>query len=310
MINFRPQNLFPCISAVGLVAFFFLFGTSSVSGQDTDESPITVDSPLVILNAAIQDSRGRPVTGIRQNEFSVLENGIEQEIAFFSAEETPFAAVILIDTSGSMGTGVSMARAAAMRFLDGLRPEDNVSIYSFDTKVSLIQDFSSSRDVSDRIFDLKSQGWTVMNDAVFTAAEALAARPEKRRAIILLSDGADTRSRRTASRALQAAQAADAVIYTVDMAPSGSALATQNRAVLRNFAQRTGGKFISTPGGVALREAFENIVAELGVQYTLGYYPKNTDKDGKWREIELRVERPGLSIRTRAGYTAERASRN
>ncbi len=78
----------------------------------------------------------------------------------------------------------------------------------------------------------------------------------------------------------------------------------QNQGVLKNFAEKTGGIFIPTPGGVAMREAFKNIVEELGVQYTLGYQPSNTAKDGKWRAIELRVARPNLIIRTRKGYNA------
>lgn len=297
-------------SFIPAVVIFLFFSSSVALGQDPDEPSIKVDSSLVILNAAITDANGRLVSGLKKDEFTVLEDGIEQAVDFFSSGETPFAAVILIDTSGSMGRAVSLARAAAIRFLDGLRPDDNVAIYSFDTKVTLVQDFSNSRDVSERIFDLKSYGWTVMNDAVFTAAQALANRPEKRRAIILLSDGADTRSSRSASRALQTALAADVAIYTVDMAPSGSPSAAQNRGVLRNFSQRTGGTFISTPGGIAMREAFENIVAELGVQYTLGYSPTNTAKDGTWRAIEVRVARPNLTIRTRQGYTAQRAARN
>ncbi|HMO80237.1 MAG TPA: VWA domain-containing protein [Pyrinomonadaceae bacterium] len=307
MLFYFPRQFRPFVPAILILLVFI---PNVAMGQETEESSITIDSTLVILNAAITDANGRLVSGLKKNEFTILEDGIEQTVDFFSAEETPFAAVILIDTSGSMGRSVSLARAAATRFLDGLRPDDNVAIYSFDTKVTLVQDFSNSRDVSERIFDLKSYGWTVMNDAVFTAAEALANRPEKRRAIILLSDGADTRSSRSASRALQTALAADAAIYTVDMAPSGSSSAVQNRSVLRNFSQRTGGTFISTPGGIAMREAFEKIVAELGVQYTLGYSPKNTVKDGTWRAIEVRVARPRLTIRTRQGYTAERAARN
>lgn len=289
-----------------------IFCALTVRAQnDDDETPITIDSSIVVLNATILDKGGIKVLGLKQEQFTILENGVEQPISFFSAEETPFAAVILIDTSGSMGTAVSMARAAAIRFLDGLRHEDNVAIYNFDSKVSLVQDFSNSRDVMEKIFDLKSYGMTVLNDAIYKAAQELSNRPEKRRAIIVLSDGADTQSGRSSSRALQEALSANAVIYTVDMsAPGGNDKGRmQNRSVLRNFADKSGGTFVETPGGVALRDAFEKIVEELGIQYTLGYQPLNDKKDGKWRDIELRVARPDLVIRTRKGYTAERARR-
>src|SRR5688572_2141138 len=283
-----------------------LFSISTFAQSDDDV--VTVDSSVVVVNATITDATGRHVPGLKQNHFTIVENGVQQDINFFAAEETPFAAVILLDTSGSMEQRVSMARSAAIRFLDGLRENDNAEIYRFDSKVSLVQKFSNSRDVSDKLFDLKSEGMTALNDAVFQAAQDLATRPEKRRAIIVLSDGMDTFSGRSADKALKAAQAANALIYTVDMSAvdSSGRQRMQNQGVLRNFAEKTGGKFIATPGGVAMRDAFQKIVEELGVQYTIAYQPKNLSKDGKWRAIELRVAKPNLTIRTRKGYHAGR----
>ncbi|MBX3243040.1 MAG: VWA domain-containing protein [Acidobacteria bacterium] len=297
------------IRSILLLTFVFLL-IPTILAQDEDV--ISVDSDLVVLNALITDTNGRVVSGLRKELFSVFENGVAQPISLFSPEETPFAAVILIDTSGSMEQSVSLARSAAIKFLDGLRVDDHVAIYKFDSKVELIQDFSNSRDISERIFDLRSYGMTSLNDAVFKAAEALRDRPEKRRAIVVLSDGADNQSSRSASRALREAMAVNALIYTVDMAsPTGpQSQRQQNRGALKNFAERSGGSFIAAPGGVAMREAFENIVKELGEQYTLGYTPLNEKKDGKWREIELRISRPGLTIRTRKGYTAEKRDKD
>ncbi len=275
--------------------------------QDGDEV-VQVDSSVVLLNATIVDGNGRHVPGLKQNQFTILENNVEQDINFFAAEETPFAAVILLDTSGSMEQRISLARSAAIRFLDGLRDADNAKIYRFDSKVSLVQKFSNSRDVGDGLFDLKADGMTALNDAVYQAAQDLANRPEKRRAIIVLSDGMDTFSGRSADKALKAALAANALIYTVDMSgiDTNGKQRMQNQGVLRNFAEKTGGKFIATPGGVAMRDAFQKIVEELGVQYTIAYQPKNLSKDGKWRAIELRVAKPNLTIRTRKGYHAGR----
>ena len=136
------------------------------------------------------------------------------------------------------------------------------------------------------------------------AAEDLNKRPAKRRAIIVLSDGADTSSRRSADYALKTAQNVDAIIYTVDMSAMDGGRQMQNIGVLKNFAEKTGGRFVATPGGAQMRQAFEQIVAELGTQYTIAYDPKNTAQDGKWRTIELRVARKNLYIRTRKGYHA------
>lgn len=289
------------------LTFVILLFSFSISAQD-DDDVVSVDSSLVVLNATITDPSGKHVAGLKQDQLTILENGSEQEIAFFAAEETPFAAVILLDTSGSMEQRVSLARSAAIRFLDGLRESDVAEIYRFDSRVTNVQKFSSSRDVSEKIFDLKADGMTALHDAVYKASQDLSVRPEKRRAIIVLSDGMDTYSGRSADKALKAALAANAVIYTVDMSSivmSGKQR-QQNQGVLRNFAEKTGGSYIATPGGAALRTAFEGIVAELGMQYTIAYEPKSLAKDGKWRSIELRVAKPNLTIRTRKGYHAEK----
>jgi Ca-activated chloride channel family protein len=201
---------------------------------------------------------------------------------------------------------VSLARSAAINFLDGLRTDDVTAIYNFDSKVSLIQDFSNSRDIVEKIFDLKADGMTALNDAVFKAARELAGRTEKRKAIIILSDGADTSSKVSVDKALKAALGSNVTIYTIDMSAidTGGRDRMQNQGVLKNFAEKSGGVFIPTAGGTAMRAAFKNIVAELGTQYTLGYQPSNTKKDGKWRAIEIKVVRPNLTLRTRKGYNA------
>ena len=287
---------------------FLLLNLTSLHLAQQENDIISVDSSLVLLNAAILDASGKHVSGLQQKHFKILENGAPQEISFFSSEETPFAAVLLLDTSGSMEERVSMARSAAIRFLDGLRPDDSAAIYRFDSKVSLVQEFSGSRDIIEKIFDLKADGMTALNDAIVKAANDLSKRPEKRRAVVVLSDGEDTISRHSASKALKAALDADVAIYTIDMATVNTSgkQRMQNQVVLRNFAEKTGGRFVSTPGGVAMRDAFKNIVDELGVQYTLGYHPSNLKKDEKWRAIELIVSRPNLTIRTRKGYTAKK----
>jgi Ca-activated chloride channel family protein len=283
--------------------FVFLF-VGSVSAQD--DEPIKVESSIVVLNATITDSKGKFVNNLKQNEFQIFEDGKEQKIDFFTAEKTPFAAVILLDSSGSMEQRVSLARSAAIQFLDRLRVDDMTAIYNFDAKISLVQDFSNSRDIYEGVFDIKANGMTILNDAIFKAAQELANRPEKRRAIIVLSDGADTMSKHSSDKVLKAALAVNATIYTVDMSAmdlSGKEKA-QNQGVLKNFAEKTGGKYISTPGGVAMRDAFKNISEELGLQYTFGYQPTNTAKDGKWRAIELKTTKTNINIRTRKGYNA------
>lgn len=294
-------------AAISLLLLFSIFSMGIFAQDDSGE--INVDSTIVVLNAVITDKNGKSVFGLKREEFRVFEDGSEQTLDFFQSQETSYAAVVLMDTSGSMEQRVYLARSAAIAFLDGLRSGDNVAIYNFDSKVTLVQDFSNTRDMTEKAFDLKARGMTALNDAIYRAALELEKRPEKRRAILVLSDGADTSSKVSSDKALKAALKANATIYTVDMSAIGTQSKDkfQNQGALKNYSEKTGGKFVATPGGIELRNAFKNIAEEMGNQYTFGYEPQNAKKDGKWHSLEVRVSRPNLVIRTREGYNAEKA---
>lgn len=274
--------------------------------QQDDDEVVRVNADLVVLNVTVTDTSGEYVHKLSHKDFKVLEDGVEQRVTLFSVEETPFAAAILLDTSGSMETRLTLARAAAVRFLDGLREEDVASVYHFDSKVEQLSDFRPGRDLPPMAYDLGSKGMTALNDAVLRAARDLAKRPEKRRAIIVLSDGADTKSGATPEKALNVALEANATIYTVDMSdPQMNQVERMSAAgTLKNYANKSGGRFVSKPGGRALDEAFREILQELSNQYTIGYRPNNTARDGRWRAIQLKLSRPELNARTRNGYRA------
>src|ERR1044072_16718 len=253
-----------------VLVFLALSLPPGVLAQDDDEI-IKVDSNLVVLNASVIDGKGLPVVGLRQRSFHIFEDGVEQKIEVFESEETPFAAVILIDTSGSMEERIMLARSAAITFLGGIREDDVAAIYNFDSEVKLIQDFSQSRDGAEGVYDLKARGRTVLNDAVVKGAQELAKRGEKRKAIVIISDGMDTKSRYSGDKALKAALAANTTIYTVDMSVALAAADQENQRrlsiqQLKKFAEKSGGKFISTPGGAGLRGGFKRIVSEMGTQ--------------------------------------------
>ncbi len=294
--------------SVTLILLSLLLTVAAFS-QKPDDEVIKVDSSIVLVNATVTDATGRSVSRLTQKQFRIFEDGIEQPISSFTSQSTPFAAVILLDISGSMEERVSMARSAAIRFLGGLRSEDVTAIYSFDSTVKQVQEFSNSRDIYEGVFDLKAHGMTVLNDAIFKAAVVLSKRPEKRRAIIVLSDGADTMSGKSQDAALKAAIAASATIYTVDMASTEDHTPgrAQSQSALKYYSSKSGGTFVATPGGPAMRQAFKEIVEELGSQYTLSYEPSNTKKDGKFRSIEIKVAQPNLTIRTRKGYNAPKS---
>lgn len=291
-----------------LICSLVLSLATAVQAQQ-DDDVVRVNTDLVVLNVTVTDRAGQYVSGLRRSDFKIFEDGKEvpvSALATFSSQETPFASVVLLDTSGSMESRLSLGRSAAIRFLDGLRDEDVAAVYKFDTKIERLQDFSGGRDLAPLAFGIKASGLTVLNDAIVQAASMLAERPETRKAIIVLSDGMDTHSKASADKALDAALATGASIYTVDMsATDGNASRdTQSAAILKNFAEKSGARFVSTPGGPALRDAFATIAQELGHQYTIAYRPLNQKRDGRWRNIEVKLARDNVNVRTRKGYRA------
>ncbi len=292
-----------------LPVFLTTLIAASVVPAQQDDVVVRVNTDLVVLNITVTDKAGQYVPGLHLSDLKIFEDGQEispQLIADFSLHEAPFASVVLLDTSGSMETRLSLARSAAIRFLDRLREDDVAAVYKFDSKVEQVQEFSTGRDLAPMAFGLRAKGMTTLNDAIVDAAKALAARPEKRKAIIVLSDGMDTSSKASAEKALDTALAVGASIYAVDMSAieGGAFRNQQSAAILKSFAEKSGGRFIATPGGPALRDAFAGIAEELGHQYTVAYRPLNRAHDGKWRKLDVKVSRSDLIVRTRKAYRA------
>ena len=288
-------------------ALLFVPSNAQQQSADDDDEVVRVNTDLVVLNLTVTDASGKYVHGLKRADFKLFEDGREQTISSFSTEETPFAAAVLLDTSGSMETRISLARSAAIRFLEGLRQDDVAAVYNFDSKVEQVQEFSPSRDLAAVAFTLGAKGMTALNDAILRAARDLSERPERRRAIIVLSDGRDTQSMTSMDKALNNAQAANATIYTVDLSMPMDKDRQMGTGALRNFAGKTGGRYVATPGGQALRDAFASIVDELSNQYTITYKPTNRARDGRWREVSVKLQRTELAARTRKGYHAPKS---
>jgi len=275
-----------------------------------DDDVIRTNTDLVVLNVTVTDKDGHYAKGLKASDFKIFEDGVEVKpnmISSFSLQESPYAAVVLLDSSGSMEARFSLARSAAIRFLDGLRDEDVAAVYRFDSKVERVQEFSGGRDLAPMAYAIHAKGMTTLNDAIVEASKTLGERPEVRKAIVVLSDGMDTFSKATGEKAVESALAVGASIYAVDMSSLEVAGTSgrQSALSLKGFAEKTGGKFIATPGGPALRDAFTGIADELGHQYTISYRPLNQKHDGKWRALEVKlVGRDDLSVRTRKGYRA------
>lgn len=278
--------------------------------QRPDEQTLEVETSLVVVNVTIRDRNHQYVPGLARRDFTILEDRVQQQILSFEDEINPFAGVILLDASGSMENKLSLVRAACASFVDRLGEGDSFAIYSFgDSKVRLLQDFTEIRDIPDAVWDLRAKGMTTLYDAIVTASRALASRPERRRAIMIVSDGADTQSKATLDQAIRSAVEAQVIVYAVDLSDGAANPANSGAGVLKSLTTKTGGRFFTSPGGSRLREAFDQTIDELRHQYTLTYSPANDRKDGRWRTIEVRIDRPHLDIRTREGYWSRRSER-
>lgn len=277
-----------------------------VAAQD-DDDVVRTDTDVVVLNLTVTDKGGQYVKGLKRGDFKIFIDGVEvpaSAISSFSFQEAPYAAVLLLDSSGSMEERFTLARSAAIRFLDGLRPEDVAAVYRFDSKVQRVQDFSGSRDLAPTAYSIRAYGMTTLNDAIVEASNTLASRTEHRKAIVILSDGMDTRSGASSEKAVERALAVGASIYAVDMSQMDVAASRRQSgaASLKSFAEKTGGRFVATPGGPALRDAFTGIADELGHQYTISLRPSDQNRDGKWHTLEVKVNREEAKVRTRKGF--------
>ncbi len=299
-----------------LSAFLFALPATRAQQQDPqkpakpDDDVISLETNLIMVNVSVTDPLENYISGLKAEDFKVFEDKAEQKIVGFGFEETPFAVVILLDTSGSMGRKLTLARAACGNFVDRIRDGDVFSIYSFGGfKVKPLQDFTEVRDVPDAVWDLRPDGETPLYDGIVKAAEALSKRPELRRAILVVSDGVDTKSGASLDDAVRKATDAAAAIYTIDLSDAAVykvAPRDNGSEMMKMLAVKTGGRFFRTPGGSELRDAFTNTVEELRRQYTITYESANDKFDGRWRAIEVRVARPNLNIRSRQGYYAKK----
>jgi Ca-activated chloride channel family protein len=279
----------------------------------TDQS-IRLHSDLVVLNVTVTDDRGRYMSSLAPKDFYVFEDGQPQSIGSLSSEEAPFAAAILIDMSGSMEYKFGMVRGAAASFLEHIGGDDQVAVYGFNTKIRQFQDFSNARDISDYIWDAKAERETRLYDCMQEGVEALAKRPEKRRAELIISDGWDNFSKASRDSVVKHAVNEAVTMYTIDLTDDelligggeGANGLRRGRSELQEIARQTGGRYVHSPKGDQIEEAFTGLVEELRKQYTLTYYSTNAKRDGRWRKVEVRVNQAGLAARTKSGYYAPR----
>jgi Ca-activated chloride channel family protein len=267
---------------------------------------------LVSLNVTVTDTHGGYVKDLDANDFSVFEDGIQQSVSLFMRESTPIALTILLDTSGSMSETLKAAQSAAIEFVRRLRPEDSAEIIGFDRSIHVLQGFTSDTpSLEQAIRKTTARGMTSLYSAIYLALKDLdhlrgAGDAERRRAMIVLSDGDDTASLLQYEDVLEAAKRSGSTIYTIippDPFP-GASERNFNRGgfVMRQLAQTTGGRTFAPAEMSELDGVYAQISSELSHQYVLGYISNNRMADGHWRRLFVRVNRPNAVTRSRAGY--------
>lgn len=276
---------------------------------------------MVSLNAAVYNENGRPMTGLGAGDFSVVEDGVPQEIAFASTEEAPFNLVLLLDLSGSTRQDREDMKAAALRFLDIARPNDRVAVYALaNNRFHVVSPLTNDREELRRLIPALPQvsGGTPLYDAlVLSYAEELAKHEGERNALIVISDGVDnqlygslTPSKVDFDNLRRAARQFDALIYPIllNAAEPGSRTtgwARRARERMEQLAADTGGRLFPARSLQELEPVYPLVESELRAVYALGYYPQEQKLDGTWHSVEIKVNRPGAQVRSREGYIAE-----
>ena len=285
----------------------------------TPPPQIRVQVNLVNLFATVRDKHKAIVTGLKQDDFQVYEDGQLQEITNFSAESNlPITLGILMDTSGSEYYMLSGEKEAGSRFLGRvLRKGDLAMIMTFDTDVDLLADFTDDRGMLDRAINRaqinapsggmiaqgplpsSGSGGTNFYDAVYLAAHDKLSSEAGRKAIVVLTDAEDTGSKIQLGDAIEAAQRTDTVVHILLVAADGG-----DQSVARRLTDDTGGRMIIVRSERNLEQAFDQISEELRSQYTIGYTPTNKKHDGSYRKIRVEMKNKDYSVLTRRGYYA------
>ncbi len=279
--------------------------------EGDSQARITLDVTRVNLLFTVTDKRGRFVTDLTKDDFSVREGKNVQKILDFTAEtDLPLRLAILVDSSNSIRDRFRFIQEAAIEFLTSvMRPQqDKAAVISFDTAAELQADLSNDVEAQARaIRQLRAGGGTSLYDAIFYASRDKLMldqpRDKFRRAMVILSDGDDNQSRYTRDQALEMAQKADVVIYTIST--NITRIQTDGDKVLKYLSSETGGMTFFPFKVEDLSQSFENIANEMRHQYNLLYRPEPMKTDGSFQAVELKVKTRGnLVVRARKGYYA------
>jgi Ca-activated chloride channel family protein len=292
-----------------------LVAIGGVAGRSQQQPPPSFRTGVDIVSMSVTVTEGpnRYVTDLDTTNFSVFEDGVKQDVTYFTKANLPIALSLLIDTSASMESRLETAQEAAIGFARSLRSHDLAEIVDFDSRATILQPFTNdASQLEQAIRKTAAGGSTSMYNAIYIALKSLkkavatSADEVRRQAIVVLSDGEDTSSLLPFEEVLELAKRSETAIYAIGLRSGEGSGATRGfreaEFVLRQLSQETGGRAFFPETIAELPAIYKQISEELSSQYTIGYSSRNNKRDGAWRRIVVRVDRPNTQARTKQGY--------
>jgi len=270
-----------------------------------------VNVNLVLLPVTITDFMNRPVIGLEKDNFKVFEGKELQDIRHFSGEDIPVSLGVIFDSSGSMSSKIGRAREAVVEFLKTANPEDEFFMIAFSDEPQQLSDFTNSvEDIQGRLLYTVPKGRTALLDAIYLGIEKMRQAKYQKKALLIISDGGDNRSRYTEGEIRNLVKEADVLIYAIGIYDNYFPTEEERLGpqLLDDIAQITGGRAFTVENPNDLEDVAKKIGIELRNQYVLGYRPKNFAHDGKWHKVNVKLVLPKglppLQVHAKIGYYA------
>jgi Ca-activated chloride channel family protein len=266
---------------------------------------------LVNVGVTVTERKGGGlVTDLTQDDFEIYEDGKKQTIRYFAAGGAgaagpPMHLGLMLDVSGSMGEDMSFTKTAAIKFLNTLTDAVDITVVDFDTEVRAAR-YSQNEfaRLIERIRQRKATGATALYDAIGVYLDG-ASGQDGRKIMLIYTDGGDTRSSMTFSEVMDGLRASDVTVYPIgQLEHQSSSSRNQQRMVLQQMAEASGGQAFFPTTVKELDTVYEKVIAEIRAQYTVGYLSSNERADGSWRKVEVKLARKDLRVRSRRGYYA------
>jgi Ca-activated chloride channel homolog len=290
-------------------------GQSSTIPEDPRQGTglnLRVETTLVLIPVAVTDSQNRFVLGLQKNDFHLLEDSVEQNVAHFSGEDAPLSVGLVFDESGSMDYKLRTSQAAVAQFLKTMNADDEAFLVEFSDSAKLTVGFTAHADeIQNALKKALPGGLTAMLDAINLALREMKKARNSRKAIVIISDGGDNHSQYTSAEIESLVREADVQIYAMGVFEPSLPLGLTTEEVsgprlLSEIATQTGGRAFAAALMSDLPSVAARIAVELRNQYVLGYYPKNQTRDGKYRHVEVKLAQPrgvsALKAHWRLGY--------